>query len=436
MKKYFLAAALIAGLAAGAVFAQEQQAQQGQNDRNWGFTFNAELSAFMQVGGERSVGFNHTFPRVWLGFHLGDYASVHTQFRALNRSDEQPFINFVVHEAYIDINPLGLFGANQHVNFNIRAGLIEFTANYHSIFTTFNPTGNFSFAQSSDIRNFAIEGALGFNAIPLTIRWISDLDMSIVDRNTNPPIPGSHYPSLEYSFFEGWFGMIEANLEALRFDAFALSANIYSQWRLNEDTFATWGNSRGRGFENFIGGSLRLDLLNLPVNLAVGVGGEFIQQEFRDDDFSDPRWGFAVGGGFSVGLPDMFNVRANFSQTISEESWMSDVYYFGNALSVVGLDIDFLGLGWIRPFASVGALLVLSDLGEEMRPDWFSSNAGELDRIAWAIGVDIPIPVRFGSLNVITGWQRGDMQFDNVIRGFEFGSGGMGTYYLTIRARF
>jgi len=378
---------LLLAFVANAAFAQEET-----TSSPW--TFNAELRAFGQYGEGRFIGGLDNWPRVWIGFNLNEHLGAQTQLRLGGT---------LLHEAFFRINPFGLLGIDA-ANLTFRVGMIETSAtSYTGVFRTeYNERDYFSRAQDHSTRRTSIEALLSFAAFPeLSVRWISDLDMS-TGRNSSEDDPlgqGPHNPA--WGRNTGWIGLGEINLNNLDLGVVNIWANAYANLRINIDNnfgvdpledfiaspvLSVTDLALANADAQFFGGTLRVGINNLPVLLDVGGSFEFVRAiPFQLKPGSIDEWeaiddhiltGFSFTAGARVGIPDTFNLAVNYSQIVSDENtvnWLAERWTRSGAASVAGLNFEWLGFGFMRPFLGVGAILTLTESGEEARPDWFDT---------------------------------------------------------------
>jgi len=413
---------LMLALLANTAFAQEEEFGR--------WYFGASLSIFSQWGPERFMAGLNDGLDIYMGANVNEDFGAHAHLR-MSDIGASP-----LYQAFINVNPLGLIGIDA-ARLDFRFGLIDWGADSHAIATTYNPHSSFSLGQDSWVRRMTLETVLSFAAFPeLFIRWASDLGRaSGIGGNRNVNQGGAEAPFWGLLDNDGWVGLVEVDLIDLDLSAVNLSVLAYSRWFVNnvvtvpDDGFGNIIAVHGDN-ENHIGGSLRVDINNLPLDLAVGGSFEFTRI-LLDGNPDDVITGMSFSAGVELGLPDLFSLAINYGGNLSDDDWLADSDYDGVS-GVIGLDFDWLGISWIRPFVSVGVVVGLTDAGEAAREDWFNAEMDQIDRLAWAIGVDFPISTTIIYANIITGWQRGTLNSSGH-RGFEANSTGLGSFYLTLR---
>lgn len=435
------------------------------------WTFNAELRAFAQYGEQQFIAGLDNWPRVWVGFNFSQHASMHAQFRF--GAGDAGFAG-LVHEAFFRVNVLSLLGVDA-ANLTFRVGLIDSSATTYAVGnilrTEYNERDYFSRAADNGIRRMSIEALLNFAALPqLSIRWISDLDMS-ADRNDWANNPGVHGGTNTTGGGSGqarnwgnvgWRGLGEVNLNNLNLDAVNLWANAYAEVRMvgfpapganvanigGGLTGAQGTSLGGQQDLQFFGGSVRVGINNLPVILDVGGAFEFVRAlevgpigGGEVGHISDAVSGFSFMAGVRVGIANTFNLAINYSGIMSDEDdgyWLNNSFDRHGASGVVGLNFSWLGFGFMRPFVGVGAIVLFADSDDNDNIEWVDTDLGAIDRLSWVLGLDIPVPTNVGSLNFFAGWQRGAgvrAERDTGFSSFTSTSSGLGAFYIALRAR-
>jgi hypothetical protein len=436
MKKIFLAFA-VAFFAASGAFAQEEE-----TTSRW--DIHGELRIYGQWGEHFFYGgVDNSYPRAYIGFNVNEYVRIQTQFRfgSVFAGSDINWSSFLK-EAFISVDVLGLAGF-ENVGLVLKAGRLNISPNNYGVATGLNGVGTYSYANDNDVNvsPFNIDLTFSVKPVPLYLRWASDLDMHA--RNYNPM--GS-----DKSEVNGWTGFAEVGLDHYNImNTVDLSLNGFGtytmvgvnnstiddtdpdNWDVTTDEANRWFS--GDSYNMVVGGSLGVGILGLPVDLTIGGSAEYynVSRVLAGTTTVTPafEWlitentGLIWSAGVSLGLPDWFTLAVNY--TMADDGAIDARETLGLDVkpnSIIGFDFAFTHLSFMTPYVNLA-------FGTDSKYDFFNTNT-DMDNFGWELGIAFPIEMPVGSLELITGWQRG-YNSNNAWGG---GAYGLGSYFLTLKA--
>jgi hypothetical protein len=423
---------VVALLALTGAFAQEEEG------RTQGWDVGAALNVYGQWGHNSYYGSTDgDYPRLYVGYNFNDNVWITTQIRFGGMI--RPQLDRFFKEAYISVDLLGLAGVNA-ADLVVSAGRNNGGINNFGVGTGLNGSNQWAIANDNGTTQdfFNLDLLFKLNgSVPLYIHWVSDLDMNA--RNDNSGWGGSD---------DTWSGALDIGLDGLSIaDTVKLSVNGWGVYQiLNPGTGGVNTYDAANAYLKSFGGSVKAGILGLPVNLTVGGSVEYLDAAMGGFDGAGNWWeadsiygqgrynGLSVAAGLTFGLPNMFDIGANFSTFTGNGLKAAGMWGYGKRPeTVIGVDLASTGLSFMRPYVNVG--IGIDDSWDGM----FNLNAGTRDTLAWELGLDFPVDVPVGKLNIITGWQRGwnhknaKNNADNADVG-HWAQYGMGSFFLTVKA--